>query len=292
VLFACALIGIVITLAANQDPGDLLGFFIIVGSVGAVLGIRRGRIYLVFPVPALTFFFAAIVVGKIHDAKFGSSTAAVAGGFTQWIAGIFFPAVVATILVLLIGGGRWVLGRTVVAGQSLLAPGSPAPRGPRPPQAPRRPAPSARRPARDDDDPARDSWADESPFGEEQALRTEMMPAVGPDGRPKPDGRPRPGRPDLMNGTGGQRPPRDQQRPSRGQPRADRDQWGDPRSQPPGTGPRPRQSGTQPRSPQSGAQPRTPQSGAQPRAPRPPYNPNQRPPRPARPNPPEGWNPR
>lgn len=286
VVTAGALLGIVVSLVANQEPGNLLGFFVIVGSVAAVLGIQRGKAYLLFPVPALTFFVAAVVVGKVHDAKFGSSAATLAGAFTQWTAGIFFPAVIATILVVLIGGGRWLLGRTAVPGQALLAPAGPAPRGPGPAQASRRPAPGARRPARDAD-PDRDSWADESPFGD-QVYKTEMISAVRPEGPPKPDrpawmGDPPPGTGPRPRQSGSQpRAPRPDQPPGPGprprqsgsQPRAprpDRDQWGDPRSQPPGTGPRPRQSGNQPRAPQ------------------PPYNPNQGPPRPPRRNPPEGW---
>ena len=319
VLLAGAVLGVVVTLVANQEPGNLLGFFIIVGSVAAVLGIQRGKIYLLFPVPALAFFVAAIAVGKVHDSKFGSSTIAVADGFTQWIAGIFFPAVVATALVLLIGGGRWLLGRPVVTGQFLLAQGAPPPRKP---AAARRPAP-ARRPDRDDD-PNRDSWADDNPFGD-QVYKTEMMPTVRPESPPKPDRpdwmggggqpsgtgpRPRPGGQDPGTGPrprpGDQPPgtgprPRQNSQPPRA-PRPDRggDQWGDPRLQPPGSGPRPRQSGQQPRQDgqqprQSGQQPRQDgqqprQNGQQPRAPRPSFNPSQRPSRPPRPGPPEGWN--
>jgi hypothetical protein len=296
VLVAGGLLGIAATLVAHQEPGALLGVFIIIGSVAAVLCIQRDKAYLLFPVPALTFFVAAIVAGKVHDAKFGSSTAAFAGNAAQWIAGIFFPAVVATILVLLIGGGRWLLGRQVVTGQALLAPG-----GPRPPQPARRPGPGARRPARDED-PSRDSWADENPFGDQQVLKTEMIPAAGPEGPPKP-GRPAwTGDAGRQRPQGPQRPPRDRDR-DRG-PRPERDQWGEPRSQPPGTGPRQPPPGTGPRQPPPGTGPRQPppgtgprprpggQNGAQPRAPRPSFNPNPRPPRPPRPNPPEGWNPR
>ena len=58
------------------------------------------------------------MTGKVHDAKLGSSTASLGAGFTQWVAGIFFPAVVATIVALLVGGGRWLLGKQLVTGQS------------------------------------------------------------------------------------------------------------------------------------------------------------------------------
>jgi hypothetical protein len=316
VLGISAVIGIVASLAADQEPGTLLGFFIIVGSIAAVLSIQRGKSYLLFPVPALAFFVAAIAVGKVHDAKLGSSTASLGAGFTQWVAGIFFPAAAATILVVVIGGGRWLLSRQVVTGQSLLSPGGPAPRSPRPapPRNPR-PAPAPRRPARNDD-PAVDDWADDSPF-EDQVFKTEMIPAIRPDQPlPKPKGPTWTGDPSGGNPRSprdrSQPPPRDQRPPRDRSQRQDHDPWGDPRlppdrSQPPGTGPRPQQTGPRPqqsgpRPQQSGPRPqqtgprpqqtgpRPQQSGGQPRsgAPRPSFNPNPPNQRPRR-NPPENW---
>ena len=123
VLVAATLLGVIVTLVAGQEPGGLLGFFIIMGAIAAALGIPRGKVYLLFPAPALAFFVAAVVTGKVHDAKLGSSTAGLGAGFTQWVAGIFFPAVVATIVVVLIGGGRWLLGRQLITGQSPLSAG-------------------------------------------------------------------------------------------------------------------------------------------------------------------------
>jgi len=234
-LAAGTLLGIIFTLMADQEPGTLLGVFIIVGSIAAALVIKRGKIYLLFPAPALAFFVGAIVAGKVHDAKLGSSTAGLASGFAQWIAGIFFPAVIATILVLLIGGGRWVLGRQLVTtGQSPLPGGG-------------RPAPGNARPAPSGDRPAIDDWAEDDPF-EDRALHTQMIPAAKPNG-PGPVGTPRPGRPAREGNQG-----------------ADRDPWGDPRlpadrSQP--TGPRPGQ-GSGPR-PSQGSGPRPNQgTGARP----------------------------
>lgn len=211
VLFAFTVVGVIFTLIAGQEPGGLLGFFIIVGTIAAALGIQRGKVYLLFPAPALALFVAAIITGKVHDAKLGSSTAGLGAGFTQWVAGMFFPAVVATIIVLLLGGGRWLLGRQLITGQSTLAAGRPVPGNARP--VPR-------------DRPAVDPWADEDPF-------------AGPAPRPGKTGpTPRQGtgpRPGAANGARPPRPPRDQ--------------WGDPRAtdrtQPP-TGSRPRANG-QPR---------------------------------------------
>jgi hypothetical protein len=244
-------VGIVVTLVAGQEPGGLLGFFIIVGAIAATLCVRRGKVYLLFPAPALAFFVAAVVTGKVHDAKLGSSTAGLGAGFTQWVAGIFFPAVVATIIVLLVGGGRWLLGRQLVSG---LSAGQQAPGRPRRPPRDRR--------------PGVDSWAaDNQPF-DNSAPRTSP---TGPT--PRQGTGPRPG-----NAPGGARPPR----PPR-DPRAARDPWGDPRlpadrTQPPAGKPRPRPNG------QSQPQPRAPRPSWSPNP-----NPGPNPPRPPRRQPPEGW---
>jgi len=235
VLFAFTAVGVIFTLIAGQEPGGLLGFFIIVGTIAAALGIRRGKVYLLFPAPALAFFVAAIITGKVHDAKLGSSTAGLGAGFTQWVAGMFFPAVVATIIVLLLGGGRWLLGRQLITGQSTLSAGRPVPGN-------ARPAPRDRR-------PAVDSWADEDPFAAPGPRPGKTGPA------PRQGTGPRPG----ANGTRPPRPPRDQ--------RPDRDQWGDPRANDrpqPSTGSRPRANGQ----PRPAPQPRD-------RQPRPNWNPAQ-----------------
>jgi hypothetical protein len=274
VLAVDTLIVLILTLIAGQEPGILLGVFTILGSIAATLGIKRGKVYLLFPAPALAFFTAAVVTGKVHDAKLGSSTAGLGVGFTQWVAGIFFPAVIATVLVLLIGGGRWLFGRQLITGLSALSSGD------RPAQGNARPVPGGRRPAVDE-------WADDDPF-KDRAVQTQIKPVPG-QGRPA-------------------RPPRDRNQG------ADRDPWGDPRlpadrSQPTGprpsqstgprpnqpTGPRPSQStGPRPNQP-TGPRPRPadrPSPDFQPRNPRqqqPGWNPNERPKRPVRPQPPDGW---
>jgi hypothetical protein len=161
--------------------------------------------------------------------------------------------VIATIIVVLVGGGRWLLGRQLISGQSPLSAGRPAPGKPRP-------APRDRR-------PGTDSWADDNPL-DNPAARTSP---TGPT--PRQGTGPRPGNPPA--GARPPRPPRD--------PRGTRDPWGDPRlpadrTQPPTGNPRPRPSG---------------QSQPQPRAPRPSWSPspnqNPAPQRPPRRQPPEGW---
>jgi hypothetical protein len=185
---------------------------------------------------------------------------------------------VATILVVLIGGGRWLLGRQLITGQSPLAAGRPAP-------GKARSAPGARR-------PAVDSWADDNPFdvpAPPPSAQTGPTPRQGTGPAPRQGTGPAPrqgtGPAPRQGAPNGTRPPRDQ--------RTDRDPWGDPRlpadrSQPqaaPRT--RPADQGRQAPSPPPPAQPK-----AQPRdrTPRPSWNPaSSGPPRPPRRQPPEGW---
>jgi hypothetical protein len=178
-LAAGALLGIVVTLVFSQEPGWGLGFFISIGTLAAALGVRRGAVYLFFPIPALAFFVSAVVTGFVKDSSLTSTSIGVRVGFLQWIADIFFPMVVATVIVLLVGGARWLLGRQLVMGRPLAAgppgvpgtraerdrpprPGAPGsgPNGIRPggPARPARPAGDARD-ARD----ARDPWGDPRP---------------------------------------------------------------------------------------------------------------------------------
>ena len=261
VMAGAMLVGVLLTLLAGHEPGLLLGICVIAGSAAAAFGIRRNAVYLLFPLPVLAFFVGALLSGLVHDSQLASSTAGLGASFLQWVAGIFFPMVVATILVLLIGGGRWLFGSQLVTGRAPLPAGLAAAPGSA------RSAPGLRRPA------PGDQWAADDPFAPRN-------PGTGPTPRP---GTARPGTgpgPVTGPGPGGSRPPRS----SRDQ-RTDRDPWGDPRlpadRQPP-TGPRPRPTG-----PASQPQPRerTQRTG-------PSWSPPPGPPRPSRPQPPEGWDPR
>jgi hypothetical protein len=276
VVGAAALVGAILTLMAGQEPGILLGVFVILGTVAAAFGIRRRVAYLVFPAPALAFFGAALITGLVHDRNLTSSTAGLGAGSLQWFAGIFFPMMVATILAVVIGGGRWLFG-ALFGGQS--SPSSAAR-----PKAPgnARPAPGARRrPA------VSESWSADDPFADQVEPGPGERRGTGP--RPSGSG-PRP----KANGTG-PRPNANGSRPAR-QPRdqrTDLDPWGDPRlpSAPrPGAdrglpaNPRPRSAGQAPQ-----PRDRAPRSGP----PAPSWNPaaGNPAPRAARPRrqPPEGW---
>ena len=141
IVAGATVLGVIFTLMAGQDPGVVLGVFVIIGSLAATLGIRRRAVYLLFPLPALALFLGALLAGVVHDSQLASSTAGWAGSL-QWFAGIFFPMVVGTVLVLLAGGGRWLFGSQLVTGRGPLPAGwrqrraRPAPH--RAPAAPRR----------------------------------------------------------------------------------------------------------------------------------------------------------
>jgi hypothetical protein len=306
VLIGATIAGVVVTVAARMEPGNLLGVFVIAGSLAAVLGVRRGAAHLFFPMPALAFFVAAVAAGIVHDRQLASSTAGLGAGFTQWVAGIFWPAVVATGLVLLAGGGRWLLKRPLLTGQSPLPTGRPAaPGGSRGPQGFRRPVDPWADSAVMDDGPPRSTTGPTPRQGTGPTPRQGTGPTprqgTGPTPRQGTGPTPRQGTgPAPRQGTGptpqqgnGQAPrqgggpwrgPANGSRPGRAprDPRSDRDPWGDPRlppdrSQP--TGPRPQANGR----PAAQPQPRAPRPGT---GPGPSFSPA---PTPPRRQPPDGW---
>jgi hypothetical protein len=242
VVVAGTVVGIIGTLVAGSEPGLLLSFFIIVSAVAATLGVRPGAVYLFFPLPAFAFFAGAVITGKIHDGSLSSSTAGLAAGFTQWIAGIFFPMCAATILVLLIGGTRWLLSRQLVGGQFPMSADRPTtPRGTRPSTAsgprsdvdPRAdpkvarnrpgqrddrdpwPGPGGARPGRPARDPRedRDPWNDPRPSADPRAAADRAAADRRPPNRnappvaPQPGFTPRPANPVQPGDPRGQRPP-------------------------------------------------------------------------------------
>ena len=132
VLLAATLLGFIGTVLTHKQPGFLLGFCVIVGSIVATLGIRRDAIYLIFPLPALAIFIAAVLAGAIHDRGIDTSTTELGASFLQWTANVFFSMCAATILVVVIGGARWLLSRQLVSGQFATSASQPDGRGSRP----------------------------------------------------------------------------------------------------------------------------------------------------------------
>jgi hypothetical protein len=110
-------IGVIATVVTKREPGSLLSYLIIIGSVIAALAIRRRALYVLIPLPALLFFISAVLTGAVKDRGIDTSKTELGLSFLQWIANVFFAMCAATILVLLIGAGRWLLSRQLVAGQ-------------------------------------------------------------------------------------------------------------------------------------------------------------------------------
>jgi hypothetical protein len=146
ILAAAALLGVVGTLLTGREPGFWLGFCTIAGSIIAAFAIRRGRLHMVIPLPALVLFFGAVITGAFHDRGVDTSTTEIGVNFLQWIANVFFAMCAATILVLVIAGGRWLLSKQLVAGQFPMSGGGAGASGRPRPGPSQRPAP---RPARE-----------------------------------------------------------------------------------------------------------------------------------------------
>lgn len=137
IVLGAGLLGVAGTVVTGREPGFLLGFCTIVGSVIAAFGIRRRRLHVLIPLPALVFFAGAVITGAIRDRGADTSTTEIGVNFLQWIANVFFAMCAATILVLVIAGGRWIVSRQLVSGQFTMAAGDPGarprqPRGARP----------------------------------------------------------------------------------------------------------------------------------------------------------------
>jgi hypothetical protein len=163
ILLAAALLGVAGTALTGREPGFWLGFCTIVGSVIAALAIRRRRLYVLIPLPALVLFLGAAATGAIHDRGVDTSTTEIGVNFLQWIANVFFAMSAATILVLVIAGGRWLLSRQLVAGQFPMSGGA-AGNGARPRPGPS-PRPAAPRPGREatDEQGADARWTGRGP---------------------------------------------------------------------------------------------------------------------------------
>lgn len=230
ILLGAALLGVLGTLLTGAEPGGLLSFFIIIGSVIAALGIRRRALYLLIPLPALTFFICAVLTGAVKDSSIDTSRTELGVSFLQWIASVFFAMCAATILVLLIGAGRWLLSRQLVAGQFALYAETARGAGPRAAQAPGQRGDREGRPS-PDRDPWGSQWTRDDPGGQRGNRQGDARPPWG-DGRQPPGVQPSDrgvpsfhpidrGQPGTRSQPGGQPPNRVQpgaQPPDRGKP--------------------------------------------------------------------------
>jgi hypothetical protein len=114
--FGFALLGALATLIMGSDPGTWLGLLIVAGSFISALCVVRRSLYVLIPLPALSYLVLAIVVGGIHDYRTATSTTQLGLSFLQWIGSGFFTIFAATLLLLLIFGARLLAARQLVSG--------------------------------------------------------------------------------------------------------------------------------------------------------------------------------
>jgi len=267
ILLGASLVGVIGTVLTGKEPGFLLSLTIIVGSVVAALGISRRGVYLLIPLPALIFFVAAVLTGAVHDSSADSSNTAYGVHFLQWIAAVFTGMCAATILVVVIFGGRWLLSRQLVSGQFPMS-GGDGGRGSRAAAASGQRADRDRRTPRDSD-----PWGERrqpydrgqpggaQPAGGQQGGRTPgamppggmqpggMQPGAMPPGV-RPPGGTQPGLRPPGGTQPGRRPPGGGRPGDRPMP-PDRDPWGprDPRDAPDPRGTGNQRPGRDPRDP-------------------------------------------
>ena len=178
VLLGFVLVGMIGTVVTNHDPGGLLGFMLIAGSVVTAAAVQRRAVYKLIPLPAICYLGAAILTGAYHDRSIDTSKTELGLSFLQWLANGFFSVSAATILVLLIAGGRWLVSMQLVSGQfPMSVQRAGAGRTPRPAQAP---DPRADLDSRSDRDPR----ADREPRTRES--RTPWGNVAPRDGRARP----------------------------------------------------------------------------------------------------------
>ena len=132
IMVGFALLGVIGTVVTGREPGFLLGLCVTVGAVIAALTIRRRKMHVLIPLPALLLFLGAVITGAYHDRAVDTSTTTLGVNFLQWLAQVFFAMGAATILVLVIAGGRWLLSRQLVSGQFPMSGGTRAAPGTRP----------------------------------------------------------------------------------------------------------------------------------------------------------------
>lgn len=107
-IIATGLLGAAVTAMSSRDPGLTLGVFILVGTAVAASIVKLRSVYIIFPVPALTYVGAAVIAGLIHDRATDTSNTALTLFAVQWIASGFVVMTAATILAIVIAAGRWL----------------------------------------------------------------------------------------------------------------------------------------------------------------------------------------
>jgi hypothetical protein len=102
-------LGMLACLFTGSGPGPLLNVFLLAGTVAAVLCVRPRAAYLIIPVPALAYLTAAMITGLVSDRAADTSRTAVLISAAQWVAAGFLAMTVATLLVIAVTAGYWLV---------------------------------------------------------------------------------------------------------------------------------------------------------------------------------------
>jgi len=111
-LVASGLVGLIATVLAHSDPGDLLGLFVIAGTLAAALGVRTDAVHLIIPIPALVYLAAGLIAGLFHDRAVDTSRTALLIHAVQWVAAGFLAIGAATLLAIAITVARRLRARS------------------------------------------------------------------------------------------------------------------------------------------------------------------------------------
>jgi hypothetical protein len=111
IMLAAATLGAAFTVASERDPGQVLGAFVLAGTLAAATSVRARSAYAIIPAPALAYAAAAVITGFIHDRAADTTRAALAVSAVQWIADGFVAMTAATALAVLITLARWLISR-------------------------------------------------------------------------------------------------------------------------------------------------------------------------------------
>jgi hypothetical protein len=114
-----AVLGSLVTAATGSTPGLALGAFVVGGTAAAVLAVRARSVYLIIPVPALSYMVAATAAGlvNLHGQASGVSVTTLAVSAAQWMANGFLAMTTATLLAIAAAVARWPFRRPVPRGQ-------------------------------------------------------------------------------------------------------------------------------------------------------------------------------
>ena len=94
---ASALFGVVVTVIMGKDPGNVLGAFVVVGTLLACLAVRARSVRLLIPAPTMSYVPAAMIAGAIHDRATDTSHYMDLLNAGSWIANGFLMMALATV---------------------------------------------------------------------------------------------------------------------------------------------------------------------------------------------------